>query len=355
MVPLFATRTPVPDIPPTAERDTMDRVSLSPIAHTDLDLPCRRWWQGWVPRPTRVPAVAWAVLGRSARRAVRAAQVVGRLMVTDLRSDAKGRRQRVALRRIARGLAVQGLVVPVAVLAVAVVVVQRGVHPPAATAGSARLPGVYGERIDLTAGDGAGLSALWLPATTAGDVAARGERAIDRPRPAVLLVHDHGHDLRQLLPAARQLHAAGLHVLLLDSRGAGGSAPAARTFGEREALDVAVAVEHLRRRPTVDGDRVAAWGVGYGARAVLNANLSRPLALAVAEDRPDPAVDARFVPPGAWYDPVRPACRWVFAVLHAAGPSPRPAPPRRSAEVESVAEAVAEITRQFDPNLRPMP
>ena len=329
----------------------MDRVSLSPIAHTDLDLPCRRWWQGWVPRPTRLPAVAWAVVGRSARRVGRAVSGVSRLLRTDLRADGRGRRQTVALRRIGRGLAVQALVVPIGLLAVAVVVVQRGVHPTALTSGSARLAGVYGERIDLTAADGVVLSALWVPATTAGDVATRGNRAIDRPRPAVLLVHDHGHDLRQLLPAARQLHEAGLHVLLLDSRGAGTSAPAARTFGEREALDVAAAIDHLRRRPTVDPERVAAWGVGYGARAILNADLATPLALAVAEDRPDPAVDSRFVPPGAWYDAVRPACRWVFAVLHAAGPSTRPAPPRRLAEVGSVAEAVAEVTRQFDPNL----
>lgn len=74
------------------------------------------------------------------------------------------------------------------------------------------------------------------------------------------------------LPAARALHDAGIHVLLMDlsNHGESGSRLPV-TFGLREWQDVVGAVDFLRARPEVDPDRVGALGCSMGGNAVIYA------------------------------------------------------------------------------------
>jgi hypothetical protein len=328
----------------------MERASLTPMAHTDLDRPRWQWWQGWLPRPKQLPAVSWAILRKSLRFAGRTVRRGAIELVTDLKRDEQGHRARVAIPRIARGLGVQALVLPVALMALSAVLVETRVRPAVEPGAEfATLSPTFCERVTLTASDGTQLSALWVPAARPADVASGRGTGYEPPRlPAVVLVHDHGHDLRQLLPAARGLHAARLNVLLLDTRGAGASQSGARTFGTLEALDVAAAVEHLRSRAVVDGDRIAGWGVGYGGTALVEADLSRSLELVVIQNAVDADQDTRFAPAGTRFDAIRPTARWTFSLFHGGAPRSRPAaPPLRVEEVATPGAALDLVTTSF--------
>lgn len=74
------------------------------------------------------------------------------------------------------------------------------------------------------------------------------------------------------LPAARALHDAGFHVLLLDLSNHGESGKRTPlTMGRWEARDVRGAVEYLRARADVDPDRISALGTSAGANTVMYA------------------------------------------------------------------------------------
>lgn len=335
----------------------MQRASLTPITQTDFETPVYRWWQIWLPPLRRLPAWTWAIICITFRNAPRLVNrfIRGllRALATDLAGGSGAARRIMPLRRMAAGAALHLLWLPLGLALGSVWLVRQATHPAGAgaTAISGRLGGVYSERIQLTASDGTHLSAVWVPATTPHDVLAGREQALRERHPAVLLVHDHGEDARQMLPAAGTLHELGYHVLVLDTRGAGQSEPTARTFGQREALDVAAAIEYLRTRSTVDPQRIAGWGLGYGGLAVTGADVASPLQLAVME-RPPSEGDERFVPAGFPYDLARPACRWTFALLHGGGLPPYPsARPLRTVEAAGMAEAFEAIEATFNPNL----
>jgi hypothetical protein len=129
-----------------------------------------------------------------------------------------------------------------------------------------------------------------------------------------------------------------MHVLVLETRGAGQSEDAARTFGRMERLDVAAAVDYVAARSTVDSQRIAVWAVGSGADAAAHAPSATSIALLVAERDPKlgPDVDDRFMPADPAYDTLRPVCRWVFHTLFAGGPVDTTAgAPRRTVELKS--------------------
>jgi dienelactone hydrolase len=106
----------------------------------------------------------------------------------------------------------------------------------------------------------------------------------DAPGPAIVFVHGWlwnrlgnrgGHvpfadlDVDFLVPA-RALHDAGFHVLLFDLRNHGESGSARPvTYGPREARDYVAAVEFVRQRSDVDGERIGAIGYSMGAGTVL--------------------------------------------------------------------------------------
>lgn len=103
----------------------------------------------------------------------------------------------------------------------------------------------------------------------------RGWFAPGARRSAVVLVHGLGANRAAMLPEAAILAARGHGVLLFDSRASGDSDGALATWGDRERLDLAAALDLLAARPDVDPSRLGAYGYSVGSSAV---------ALAAAED-----------------------------------------------------------------------
>ena len=73
------------------------------------------------------------------------------------------------------------------------------------------------------------------------------------------------------MPAIEALHDAGYHVLTFDLRGHGESADAKgpQSYGPTESRDYIAAVEYLRSREDVDGERIGAVGMSAGGNTVL--------------------------------------------------------------------------------------
>lgn len=122
------------------------------------------------------------------------------------------------------------------------------------------------EDVTLSAVDGHRLRGWFLPASTDDAV----------PGPAVVMLHGWGSAASDLLPAAPDLVAAGLSVLLIDARGHGRSEPVDFMSMPRFAEDLATAVTWLRTHPRVDGARIAVIGHSVGAGACLLAAAHDP-------------------------------------------------------------------------------
>ena len=113
------------------------------------------------------------------------------------------------------------------------------------------------------------LSAEEAPITSSDGVQLASWYIRGRPgAPPIILCHDLGGTRGDLLNAAVILNKAGYPLLLLDFRRHGGSGAARSTLGAEERLDVLAAVQYLRGRKEVDGDRIGGWGVGMGAYAL---------------------------------------------------------------------------------------
>jgi dienelactone hydrolase len=142
-----------------------------------------------------------------------------------------------------------------------------------------RTPATVGlkfEDVAFKASDGVDIRGWFIPARGAGNEPTRG--------PVVVFVHgwlwnrvgnvsgkvpfvDRDVDF---LPATRALHDAGYHVLLMDvsNHGESGSRLPV-TYGPWEARDFIGAVNYVRSRPDVDGDRIGAIGCSMGGNIVL--------------------------------------------------------------------------------------
>ncbi len=114
---------------------------------------------------------------------------------------------------------------------------------------------IYYRDLVLTAQDGLGLSAWYVPAAEPG-------------APTVLLCHGLLGSKWGLLRFVPWLHAAGYNVMLFDFRGHGGSDQRPTTIGPDEALDVQAALDWLDSKGV--GDRVAGLGLSLGAAALVN-------------------------------------------------------------------------------------
>lgn len=144
-------------------------------------------------------------------------------------------------------------------------------------------------------------SALGLPFETHTVYAADGVRLelwrIPHPAPRAVAVlgHGYGGSKASLLEVAHELHRLDVEPVLVDFRGAGGSAGDRTSVGVHEALDVEVAVAFARRR----SDRVVLFGVSMGAAAALRAVHVRgvspdALILEAPFDRLQTTVEHRF-------------------------------------------------------------
>jgi fermentation-respiration switch protein FrsA (DUF1100 family) len=113
--------------------------------------------------------------------------------------------------------------------------------------------------ITLTTADGLHLSGWYVSGT--------------RPE-AIILVHGIHANRAYLLPQAFVLAQAGYSLLLLDLRGHGRSEGHEVTYGYREALDVAAAVDYLAARPEIK--HIGALGHSLGGAALVRAGTTDP-------------------------------------------------------------------------------
>ena len=106
-----------------------------------------------------------------------------------------------------------------------------------------------------------------------------------RERAAALVVHGVGDSLESFLGIAERLHGRGHTVLLLDTRGHGGSEGRLMTLGGREREDVRAAMRHLRSQ-ALAGQGFVLMGVSMGAVAVLRAAAEETDVRAVVVEAP---------------------------------------------------------------------
>lgn len=95
-------------------------------------------------------------------------------------------------------------------------------------------------------------------------------------REAVILIHGYGANKGDLLPHALYLHDAGYNLLLIDLRSCGESAGKIVTAGAKEPLDVLGAIDYLKTRPEVDGDRIGLQGISLGGAVAILAAAQAP-------------------------------------------------------------------------------
>ncbi len=102
---------------------------------------------------------------------------------------------------------------------------------------------------------------------------------IASPGPVVIVLHGARSDRLGALPHARPLYQAGYGVLLYDQRALGESSGEMTALGWRDGSDLLAAVDWLKMRPEVDGERIGALGLSGGAHISLNAAYLDPDAL----------------------------------------------------------------------------
>jgi hypothetical protein len=123
------------------------------------------------------------------------------------------------------------------------------------------IPGLAGEELEVETEDGERLHAVWAPA-----------RAPSRGH--VLLCHGNAGDLRDRVPHAGLLTAAGFDVLLFDYRGYGRSS--GRPSVEGTHRDARAAHDALLERAGAPDARVFFLGESLGAAVALRLAVERP-------------------------------------------------------------------------------
>lgn len=223
--------------------------------------------------------------------------------------------------RLFRGICYRLTFVPIVAALSAAALVWTATHPPVhAPLMDPSSMGIYYDPVSLMSEDGTRFEGWLVPVVDARQVLEHKDNVLRMRRPAVVLLHDHGHSRQQMLPLVQPLHEAGFVVLAVSLRGRGGGDRNGVTFGLREAADVKAAVELLRRRPFVDPSKVAVVGVGSGANAALLAARSDPAIAAVAAISPHENVrdllDSTLGPKQAWLSFLNPLCKWTFEMAY---------------------------------------
>jgi hypothetical protein len=221
--------------------------------------------------------------------------------------------------RLAWGLMYRVAFLPFAAAVVAALTVYAGTHPTVPPIERDPITvGVYYDPVVFVTRDDHRLEGWLAPVLDARTVLEQKEKVFGSKYPAVVLVHDHGNSREQMLPLVRPLHEAGYVVLTIGLRGDGALSDSGSTFGLNESLDVAAAVELLRRRPFVDPSRIGVIGVGTGALAATLATTQDPNVRTLIALRPPASLDDLL------YDHVVPErlpwigslCRWTFEIAY---------------------------------------
>jgi pimeloyl-ACP methyl ester carboxylesterase len=90
-------------------------------------------------------------------------------------------------------------------------------------------------------------------------------------RRTVIICHGLGSNCSYFLPYLAVSDALEAHVLLFDFRGHGASGGHTISFGYREKLDVAAAIDHVRTRRPQQAQEVIGLGVSMGTAALIEA------------------------------------------------------------------------------------
>ena len=112
---------------------------------------------------------------------------------------------------------------------------------------------------------------LWLPLPNPG--------AVQGKPPVIIMAHGFGAQKDWGLPAfAEHFVQAGFAVVRFDYRGFGksGGKPRRVVDGKAHVQDWLAAIDAIRQRPDVDGQRLGIWGTSYSGGQVLVAGAERP-------------------------------------------------------------------------------
>lgn len=225
--------------------------------------------------------------------------------------------------RFTRGLLYRLTFVPVLAALAASALVYTSTHPPQIRPTlDPSAHQIYYDAVTFLSQDGVRLEGWLVPVIDAAAVLSQKEQSLTTRRPAVVLLHDHGRNRQQMLPLIQPLHEAGFVVLAVGLRGRSAMGGRGATFGIREAHDARAAVELLRRRPYVDGQKIALVGIGTGGNAAIIAAHADPSIAAVVAINPLESVDRvvreNLGPRQAWLSFLNPLCRWTFEISYRA-------------------------------------
>jgi pimeloyl-ACP methyl ester carboxylesterase len=247
------------------------------------------YWQALLRTAKATSNPLWWVISRVARAAGKVAfypliSPLGYARRFTLEGDMMVVR-RSFLWRLCDGILTRALLTPIILTAFLLILVYAGTHPQNVQAvATPDSFGIYFKRVNLVTVDNQRLTAWYLPPYTANQVALDPEGTLLQKWPAVVLCHGLGASHDQYLPLARQLHALGFVVLMVDLRGQGESDLAAVTYGLRERMDVLAGVKYLRETPSVDATKVCVVGHDIGATAALQATTLDSSITAVVAD-----------------------------------------------------------------------
>jgi pimeloyl-ACP methyl ester carboxylesterase len=255
--------------------------------------------------------------------AARAARWSARLLFSSPFRARRRDAEAVATPRISRwtrGLAYRMSFVPIFVALFASSLVYRGTHPVHFAGDKLpEVPGVFYETLEFNGtADGQPLMAWFVPVVDAKRVIELKNKVIHEKQPAVVLVHDFNETPSQMVPLVTPLHERGYVVAVVGLRGAGRGRVSAQTFGLNEAFDVRAALAELRKRQSVDADRIAIVGVGSGANAAVIAASQEPgiraLALVNPADSAEDVIASRIGPERFGFAWMQQASKWAFEI-----------------------------------------
>lgn len=132
-------------------------------------------------------------------------------------------------------------------------------------------PAIYDlkyEGVSIKTKDGLSLDGWFIPGKKGG--------------PALILVHGLGAGKADLVDFSPFLHKGGYNLLLFDLRAHGKSEGKATTFGFHEKKDMEAAIDYLKGRKDVDGDRIGVLGLSLGGVVALLTAAERKEIRAVA-------------------------------------------------------------------------
>jgi uncharacterized protein len=168
--------------------------------------------------------------------------------------------------------------------------------------------GIPHEEIRVATRDGRKLSAWYVPS---------------RNGAAVLLSHGSGGSRGRIPAHVRMLARHGYGVLALDNPGNGESEGHSNGLGDNVQPAIAAGLDYLARRPDVNPDRVAGFGVSLGGEVLLDAAAhDRRLAAVVSDGATRPVDAGKANPKGA----LERAAEWVIgqSVRTISGMKPSP-------------------------------